>query len=281
MPSPFPGMDPFLETPGYWQDVHSGFPLAAKAQLTPQMPPGHFAIAETEIYIHEPSADERRRLLGKPDSGVGVSAGAGKAPTAGGTALAAPPARRRLPSVYEETVKRIEIRDKFGDDVISVIELLSPVNKIRHRDAYLQKRAAILDSPVHLVEIDLLRAGERLPVLDPPACDYLVSVSRAEDRPVVDLWPLSVRDPLPTVPVPLRNGANVSLDLRVLLDAIWGVSSYAERIYRQPPDPPLSPDDAAWAAEILAGADIPLPPGFPPPAVGGEDAVPPTEPAAA
>ena len=154
------------------------------------------------------------------------------------------------------------------------------MNKIRHRDAYEQKRRAILDGPVHLVEIDLLRAGERLPVLDPPECDYLVSVSRAEDRPVVDLWPFSVRDPLPTVPIPLRDGANVSLDLRALLDAIWSVSSYESRIYRQSPDPPLSPEDAAWAAGILTEAGIPLPPGFPPPAAGGDDAAPPTDRAA-
>ena len=261
MPSPFPGMDPFLERDMYWQDFHGSFPHNAKGLLTPNLPPGYFAQAETDVYIHEPSAEERRRLA-KADAVVALTARS-PVPT-GGAATATAPARRRLPDVFEERHRKIVIRDRYGEEIVTVIELLSPTNKIRHRDAYEQKRRALLDSPVHLVEIDLLRAGERMPVLDPPPCDYLVSVSRAEDRPVVDLWPLSVRDPLPTFPVPLRDGLSVPFDLRLLMDRVWEVSAYEQRIYRHPPTPPLPPADAAWAAGVLTDAGIPPPPGFPP-----------------
>ena len=268
MLSPFPGMDPFLEGSGEWSDFHSCFPLAAKSLLAPQLPPGVVALADKEVYLHEPSAEERGRLLGRPDAGVAFVGESD--PGSGGTAtLVAPttaPARRRLPDVYEEVVKRLVLRDRGGRDVITVVELLSPVNKVRHRDAYEQKRRTLLATDVNFVEIDLLRLGERLPLDDPPESDYLVSVSRIEDRPVVDVWPFGVRDPLPTVPVPLRNGESVRLDLRALLDAVWSVSGYESLIYDHLPSPPLPADDARWAAGLLTDAGIPLPPGFPPPA---------------
>ena len=269
MLSPFPGMDPFLEGSGEWSDFHSCFPLAAKNLLAPQLPPGFVALAEKEVYIHEPTAEERGRLLGRTDGGVALAGGGSRRPTSRGAAVAspaAPPLRCRLPDVFEETVKRVVLKDRGSREVVTVIELLSPVHKIRHRDAYEQKRRACLDSEAHLVEVDLLRAGRRIPLQDPPESDYLVSVSRAEDRPVVDLWPFGVRDSMPTVPVPLRRGAFVMLDLRALLDAVWSVSDYEFLIYDAPPTPPLPARDAAWASEVLTDAGIPLPPGFPPPA---------------
>ena len=288
MPSPFPGMDPFLERSGAWKRVHSCFPMATLEQVTPALPDGYYATPEVDIYIHEPRAEERRRAA-ELDAGVALSGGSfpGGPTAGGGAAVAARPVRRRLPSVYEETVRRVEVRTVDGDEVVTVIELLSPTNKLQHRDAYETKRYALLESPAHLVEIDLLRAGRPFPPAGPVTLeegdgglrptgdraaarhpgvggDYLVMVSRAEDRPEVDLYPVALRGPLPVVPVPLRGGASVRLDLRRLLDDVWAVSRFEQTIYRFPPDPPLAPADAAWAADILRAAGLPLPPDFPP-----------------
>ncbi len=178
--------------------------------------------------------------------------------------MAAPTSLGLLPGVVEERTRRVTIRTTDGEEVVAVLELLSPTNKIRHRDAYLLKRAALLDSPAHLVEIDLLRAGRRLPVEDEPDSDFLVTVSVAERRPTVELFAFSLRDRLPVLPIPLRNGGIVPLDLRAVTDRVFEASAYVPRIYARPPEPPLAAADAAWAASVLTNAGLPLPPDFPP-----------------
>ena len=261
MTSPFPGMDPYLERAGFWQDFHGSFGGFAKMVLSPNLPEQYSASVESDLYLHELSANDRR-FFARADSSVKIerdpAAGPGDA-DAGGTAVAsAPPILRRrlLPAVVPERHRRIEIRDRFGEEVVTVIELLSPTNKIRHRQTYLQKRADLLDGPVHLVEIDLLRAGRRMPMDDPPECDYLIVSSVAEQRPEIDVLPLSVRDPLPVLSVPLKGGEVVPFDLRAVLDLIYEASRYERRIYKYPPDPPLSADDAAWAAETLTRSGL-------------------------
>ena len=268
MHSPFPGTDPFLEN--YWSDFHGSFGMGAKYVLNPELPQDHVVRVETDVYIHELSAEERqvgRRKIAEGDTTVNlVGDSDGTTWVAGGAAVAAPTAIGTLPGAVEERTRRVEIRDKYGEEVVTVIELLSPTNKVRHRDAYLQKRAALLETPVHLVEIDLLREGRRLPIDDCPDSDFLVSISVAERRPVIDLWTIGLRDPLPVLPVPLRGGAVVPFDLRLVLDRVYEASDYERYLYRHPPDPPLSPADAPWAAGVLRDAGVPLPPGFPPPA---------------
>ena len=278
MPSPFPGMDPFLED--FWFDFHGSFGGYAKGVLNPNLPPDHVARVETDVYIHELSAEERqigrRRKVAEGDASVNLletrDVGGSATATAGGVAVAEPTAFGAIPGAFEERTRKVVIRDKFGEEVVTVIELLSPVNKVRHRDAYLQKRAALLDTPVHLVEIDLLRQGRRLPIDDCPESDLLVSISVAERRPVLDLWTIGLRDTLPVLPVPLRDGGIVPFDLRLVLDRIYEASAYDRQLYLRPPVPPLRPADAAWAAGVLTDAGVRLPPGFPPDAGGGDTA---------
>jgi hypothetical protein len=108
---------------------------------------------------------------------------------------------------------------------------------------------------VNLVEMDLLRSGKRPPVDKPlPPADYYIIVSRAVDFPHVGVWPLSVRDSLPTVPFPLGSAEEpVFLPLRPSMDRAFDEAGYVEEIdYSQPPTPPLNDADAAWAAELLA-----------------------------
>ena len=105
----------------------------------------------------------------------------------------------------------IEIRDRETREVVTVVELLSPTNKApgSDREQYLGKRKVLLAGNTHVVEIDLLRSGQRAPVGEMPECDYVVMVSRSYERPRVELWPLALSDPLPTIPIPLRLQANL------------------------------------------------------------------------
>src|SRR5207253_8965878 len=132
-------------------------------------------------------------------------------------------------------------------------ELLSPTNKTpgADRNEYLAKRAQVLAGSTHLVEIDLGREGERPRPPEIPACDYYVLVSRAEDRPHLDLWPISLRDRLPPVPIPLAApDADILLDLQTVLHRVYDAADYGKYIYGETPQPPLSVSDAAWARQF-------------------------------
>ncbi|HID61191.1 MAG TPA: DUF4058 family protein, partial [Anaerolineae bacterium] len=151
----------------------------------------------------------------------------------------------------------IQVRTVDGGQLVTVIELLSPANKrpgTIGQTAYLRKRVNYLLSTVHLLEIDLLRRGERIPVLEPlPDAPYFVFLSRGERRPVCEVWPIYLQDPLPTVPVPLlKPDADVPLDLQAALTKVYEQAGYDLRIdYTTEPVPPLSAEDAAWADALV------------------------------
>jgi len=134
------------------------------------------------------------------------------------------------------------------------VELLSPSNKRpgEDRGKYLDKRRAVLEGRAHLVEIDLLRRDRMLPLEDRPGGDYSVLVSRADRRPAVDFWPIDLRDCLPIVPIPLRSpDGDATVDLKAALDQVYDDAGYAHFIYQGSPSPPLSSDNARWAASFL------------------------------
>src|SRR5262249_38575067 len=147
-------------------------------------------------------------------------------------------------------------RDRNSRELITVLELLSPSNKKSgpDREQYLAKRRQLISSPVHLVEIDLLRGGPRLPVEDLPDCDYYALVSRVEERPRVGIWPVRLRDRLPVIPIPLRSpDPDARIDLQEVLHHLYDAAGYEDYIYTGAPQPPLHPQDAAWARELLPG----------------------------
>jgi hypothetical protein len=152
----------------------------------------------------------------------------------------------------------VKIRDRLTREVITVIELLSPTNKESgpDREQYLDKRGCVLISPTNLVEIDLLRGYDRMPIEDPPVCDYMVMVSRYVERPRTGLWPVMVRERLPDVPIPLRNGdPDAMLDLQRLLNEVYDGAGYDYYIYSGTPAPPLRSHDAKWAEDLLMAQD--------------------------
>lgn len=149
-----------------------------------------------------------------------------------------------------ERAPYLEVRDRRGRELVTVIELLSPSNKRpgEDREQYLAKRRELLRSPAHLVEIDLLRGWAPMPADDRPAGDYSVLVSRAERRPSAEFWPIRVRDRLPLIAIPLRaSDPDGRVDLQEVLHETYDGPVYERFIYAGPPEPPLSRDDAEWA----------------------------------
>jgi hypothetical protein len=171
-----------------------------------------------------------------------------------------------LPAVVEEErLPYLEIIDRASRKVVTVVELLSPSNKQikSDRDQYRAKVQRILASDVNFVEIDLLRGGPRMPWTHLPACDYYVIISRPEDReqdpPRAGLWPLRLREAIPSIRIPLRPGEEEpSLDIQAIIHHIYDAAGYGLFIYEGNPEPPLSPADAAWAAELLTPPPTPV-----------------------
>jgi hypothetical protein len=254
MPSPFPGMNPFLEQDRAWDDFHESFMPAARDAIAVQVRPHFIAKINEHPFIHELPEDPRR-FVGRSDVSVTRPPFA-PAAAASSAATVEAPARVRVPAVDRERLSFIEIRDRDGWQLVTVIELLSPTNKYAgpDREQYLAKRRDLLDSAVHFVEIDLLRGGPRMPMEDLPACDYCVLVSRVETRPEAGVWPIRLREPLPPVPIPLRTPhADAQLDLQGLLHRIYDAAGYEDYIYLGQTQPQLNAEDMAWARQFVPG----------------------------
>ncbi len=214
------GMNPYLERATAWESFHPNFISAVHFELASQLPPEYVVRVENRGYIHEPPYDAR--FIGE---GIDV-----------------------------EKIGYVAIRDRDGNELVTVIELLSPTNKYAGPDRiqYIGKRNELLRSRTHIVEIDLLRGGPRMPPQDLPTCDYCALVSRSEDRPTSGVWPWRVREPMPVIPIPVRKPhPDAQLDLKAILDRVYDGGRYANYIYSGAPEPQLSPDDAAWAVGLV------------------------------
>lgn len=265
MPSPFPGMDPYLE--GYlWADVHNALASKIRQQLVPKLRPRY--TARLEIYLVEDTAPEGEigvlypdvevlRGLQSADSRSGSTEVEASLPTKSRSVVVAP-APLTLPMLLpvEVRIATVEIRDAASHTLVACIEVLSPVNKREPGlTPYRQKRQRLYSANVHLIEIDLLRRGTR-PFNHPrlPESAYLVTVTRAQSG-AVNVWPIHLQDPLPTVPVPLRSpDADVPLDLGEAMTAIYDEAAYDLSIdYRKlPPPPKLSEADLQWVGDLLS-----------------------------
>jgi len=161
-----------------------------------------------------------------------------------------------VPMPEEMHERYLVVYEVTTQDVVTVIELLSLANKLTHegREAYEAKRTIVLGSKTNLVEIDLLRAGRPLPPFQAGQSDYRILISPAPTRPRDMAYTLSVRDPLPTIPIPLRPGdPEPTLPLNQLLHDLYDRARYDLAIdYSQPPVPPLHNDDMAWARQLLS-----------------------------
>lgn len=257
MPTPFPGMDPYLERRGLWEEVHTHLIVGIQHFLTPLLRPKYRVAVEHRTYLALlPPPDQ---LVGIPD--VLVTAGGGQYSSGVAANLAvAEPVVGELPMPEEVKERYLEVRDVATQEVITVIEILSRSNKLSKegRTQYEDKRFKILASRTSLVEIDLLRTGQPLEMKlrsrsDESHSDYRIVVSRSWQRPRADRYLFNLRDPIPTFPIPLRRGeTEPALPLNQILHELYDQGGYDLAIdYGRPPEPPLDERDAAWAAAVV------------------------------
>lgn len=256
MPSPFPGMDPYIESQRNWSDFHADLALEIRAHLNSQILPEYYATAVTYIAydIIEVARLEPRSMF--PDVGVWHT---DRGPSTERTvAVIDPPkAQSRVKLETPFRLANVEVREAGTDTLVTAIEILSPINKRagREQQKYQRKRRELLRAEVHVVEIDLLRGGIRSPLeTEPPAAPYYITLARADHRPFIDVWPVQLQEQLPTVPIPLyAPDPDVPLDLEAIMQLIYERGGYIARIdYRQPvPPPALTDEEAAWVQKTL------------------------------
>lgn len=252
MPSPFPGMDPYLERQGRWHPFHTRLVSTLADAIDAILPERYYVSVEERATIMVP---EDSIAVGRPDVTV-ADLGGPRRGDRGGTATLAPAIEVTVPVPETLGERYLEVRDiEDTDEVVTVIEVLSPWNKRpgRGRADYLAKRDLVLASRTNLVEIDLLRSGARMPLFGGESpYDYGVLVSRGEMRPRAVLIPFTVRDRIPVFPLPLLPGdVEPLVELQAVFDQVYDRSRLSKRIdYERPPDPPLRPEDAAWATQF-------------------------------
>jgi hypothetical protein len=252
MPSPFPGMNPYIEQDAFWQDFHLEFLPAMRGRLVAQVRPKYIVMLDEHIYVQE-LPPEPRRLVGRADISLAAPPRP-RAEEAAGVGILQAPVQVQIPMQDVRRVPFLEVRDRLGRELITVVELLSPANKRGgpDREQYLANREKLLESPAHLVEIDLPRGGRPMPLKNRPKCDYSVVVSRAEDRPWAGFWPIRLRQRLPIIPIPLLPGdPDARIDLQKILHQVYDATGYEDFIYAGRPHPALSSKDAAWARTFV------------------------------
>jgi hypothetical protein len=254
-------MDPYLEQ--YWRDIHHRLLTYASDQLQPVLPGDLRARLEERVWVEPISGDDRAiypdiRVIERgrrPDGAQSERAAVGFAD----------PLVLRLEDepASEGFIEVIDIGS--GKRVVTVIELLSLSNKWPGdgQNQYTQKQRELRDAGVSLVEIDLLRAGKRVLAVPPRRIPdshrtaYQVCVHRGWRPKEYEVYRAPLREPLPTIKVPLREtDADAPLDLQKLVELAYTNGGYDDIDYKVEPQPPLDPDDAAWADELLKGQGL-------------------------
>ena len=251
MPSPFPGMDPYLDDVEKWSGLHHLLITSTVAQLQPSLNQrGYYADPGERVWLSE----SERTIL--PDVVLARGSRSGPRHSEGGTLIADEPVRVRCEEFREPF---IDIRDSATHRVIAGIEFISPSNKLSRdgRKLYRRKQRDTQLHGIHLVEIDLTRRGRS--IVDLPSeilrvenCDYLANLVRHR-RLDFEYYPIRLRDRLPRIRLPLRAGdEDAVLDLQQAFDDAYDTGPYSVRVdYSSVCEPPLGENDAAWANELL------------------------------
>lgn len=254
MASPFPGMNPYLENPELWPEVHHRLITAIAIALQPQLTPKYRVAIEKRTYL---SDGEDLVLVGIFD----VSVASQRAIATQSLSTTTLPAQSEyitvtLPMPEEVREGYLEITEVATGYVITALEVLSPTNKRpgKGRETYEEKRRQVLSSPTHLVEIDLLRDGKPMRILsETEPTDYRILVARRNRRPQAQLYGFSVRQEIPKFPLPLQSGDTEPLvDLQHLLAEVYEQAGFDLAVdYRLEPVPPLKEENKVWADTLL------------------------------
>ncbi|MBD2435597.1 DUF4058 family protein [Nostoc sp. FACHB-110] len=251
MGNPFPGMNPYLEQSELWHQVHNRLIVAIADDLTPQIAPKYRVSIEERVYT---SVDDIL-LVGIADVAV-ANRNIPDISTTFTAAKLSEPTKVKLPIPEQVTERFLEVRATQNKEVVAVIEILSPKNKISKegRTAYESKRQKILASATNLVEIDLLKQGEPMPILGLKITDYSILVSRNYNRPDADLYTFDLKTPIPVFPVPLREGEPEPIvDLQRLLNEVYERARFDLAIdYTQPLKVRRLPEEEAWIKKVVA-----------------------------
>lgn len=252
MRSPFPGMNPYLESPELWSEVHSRLIVAIADDLNNHLSEKYRVAIEKRTYF---SGGDDSLLVGIPDVSI-----VGKQPEQSQSGIATiahsvEPVTVMLPMAEEVQERYLEIREAATGAVITAIEILSPKNKRvgEGRQAYERKCNQVLASLTHLIEINLLRGGQPLPILGATKSDYRIVVGRSDHRPSAQLYAFSVRHEIPSFPIPLKTGEKEPLlNLQGILESVYQRGRYHLAIdYTEPAQPPLTPGDIGWADALV------------------------------
>lgn len=265
MTCPFPGMDPYLES-RVWPDFHTTFVVALKKALNRIIGPKYLARIDDRVYLQtiesrDASHPERQGWMRRPDVSVTEDNLSVEAVGSVSTIVADEPTTCLLPDLEEVHEPYIEILDEASGSVVCAVELLSPANKTaagNGRGAYLWKREHVLRSSTHLVELDFLRGGQRLPMGDSlPDGDYYAIVSPARSRPRADVYAWVLPSRFPKIKVPLlEEDPAVVLDLQEVFEKAYEDGDFARMLIHErgkelSPAPP-SPQ-RTWIDGILKG----------------------------
>ena len=266
MPTPFPGMDPYLE--GYlWPDVHQSLASQFKHQLSPLLRPRY--VVRLAVYFVRDRVPAQELGIVYPDIEI-VRPKSQLRESGGDYAVSSTYARGITPPSFvvpmgvtlETRLTSVQVRDSERNELVTSIEIVSPANKREPGlSAYRRKRSKLIRAGVHLLEIDLIRRGER--PWQPDAATvapspYLALLTRAA-QPATEVWPIQLTQALPVLPVPLRTpDADVPLDLQAALSVVYDESDYERTTdySAPPPPPPLSEQDKAWLARQLVAAGL-------------------------
>jgi len=270
MPSPFPGMDPYLEDRHSWRGFHAALIVYIRDAIQPRVRPAYRAVIEERDYV---TADDRsiypdltisHRMLRETapilaPSVAEVASEPHSRPADNRPPTADQPLRIRVP-LSEHREGYLEIIHRDSGDVVTVIEILSPTNKVKGegRRQYRRKQRQILHSEASLVEIDLLSYGHHTVALpanhltDLPPHRYRVCVCRVENRETFEVYTFGLADRLPRVAIPLlAPDPDVVLDLPAVFTQCYDNGGYADDIdYTRPPPAALSEEEAAWLREL-------------------------------
>jgi hypothetical protein len=265
MPSPFPGMDPYLEHPNVFPNLHDKLIVHLEEAIQPQLPEPYYAKGAQRVWLEYVEGSRY------PDVTVlRANQPASRPPSDdGGVAIAEIPVKITAPYIpwdeFRETFLEVYSKVDGQPRLVTAIEVLSPINKSpgqQARGAYREKQGEVLRSKVHLIEIDLLRAGSpttAVPYKDLVqrcgAVDYHVSVHYFDQPDDFFIYPIQLPDRLPKISIPLLPGDGpVDVDLQAIFDRCYDRGPYRREVNyaKDPPPPALSSERLAWVKTVLA-----------------------------